>query len=63
MVQHLQKLINLFYKNHPEKLTATSLPIDCISPITKLIIKPTKYITKRKQGQLANRVSKKAKKN
>ena len=62
-VQHLKKLINSFHKDHPEKPTATSPPIDSAPPMVKPTVKPTaKATTKQKQGRLANRASKQAKK-
>ena len=35
VVQYLQKLVSTFHKDHPNKLTATSLPIDLASPMAK----------------------------
>ena len=62
-VQHLKKLISSFYKEHPKKLTATSLPIDSAPPIARPTIKLTRPI-KQKQGQLVNSAtSKQAKRN
>ena len=60
-MQYFKKLIRLFYKDHFEKPTATSLPISFALPMARLIIKPIKHITK--QGQPANKASKQAKKN
>ena len=40
-IQHLKKLINFFHKNHPEKPTATSLPIDFALPIARPTVRPT----------------------
>ncbi len=39
-VLHLHKLISTFYWDYPEKLTATSPPIDSAPPIVRLIVKP-----------------------
>ena len=40
-VQHLRKLISLFHKDHPEKLTVTSLAIDIASPMARPTVKST----------------------
>ena len=61
-VQYLRKLINLFHKDYLDKLIATSPIIKTTPPMARLIIKPTKP-TKQKQGQLANSINKRAKKN
>ena len=42
-VQHLKKLINLFYKDHPDKSIATFKAIDTVSPMAKPTIKPVTY--------------------
>ena len=64
MVQHLRKLISSFHKDHPEKPTVTSLPVDSALPIARPTDKPTaKCTTKRKRGQSANSANKQAKKN
>ena len=47
-VQHLNKLINLFYKDYFDKPTAISKAINTVPPMDKLIIKPT--APKQKQG-------------
>ena len=61
-VQHLKKLISSFYKDHPKKPTATSLPIDSALPMARPRVKPTvKATTKQKQGRPANSASKQAK--
>ena len=61
-VQHLRKLISSFHKDHPEKPTATSPPVDFALPMAKPTVKPTaKATTKRKRGRSANSVSKRAK--
>ena len=50
-VQHLNKLISLFHKDHPKKPTVISLRVDFAQAITRPIIKPTaKFTTKRKRG-------------
>ena len=56
-VQHLRKLIGLFYKNHLDKPTATSLPSNCAPPIARSTVKPTRPI-KRKQSQPASSANK-----
>ena len=69
-VQYLKKLISLFYKDYPNKPTATSKTINTTLPMVRPIIKPTAKPTvrpmtlKQKQGQLpGNNSSKQAKKN
>ena len=63
-VQHLGKLIKLFYKDHPKKPPATSSPINSAPPMARPTIKPTaKSTTKWKQGRPANSANKQAKKN
>ena len=37
-VIYSQKLINIFYKEHPKKPTTTSLPLDSIPPMVKLLV-------------------------
>ena len=49
-VQHLRKFISLFYKDHPDKPTATSPAIDTIPPMARPTVRPTKP-PKRKQGR------------
>ena len=65
-VQHLRKLISLFFKDYPDKPSATFLAINTIPPMAKptvrSTVKPTKSL-KWKQGQLANSTNKQAKKN
>ena len=58
VVQHLKKLINSFYKEHLEKPTATSPPINSALPMARPIVKPTRPITKRKRGRPANSADK-----
>ena len=40
-VQHLRKQISSFHKDHSEKPTATSPPVNSAPPMAKPIIKPT----------------------
>lgn len=42
-------MINIFYKDYPQKLTTMSLPLDSVPPIAKLIVK---LIIKQKCGKL-----------
>ena len=61
-VEHLRKLIKLFYKDYPEKPTTISPPIDSVLPMARPTVKPTaKSTTKRKQGKPANSANKQAK--
>ena len=65
-VQHLRKLISSFYKDHSDKVTATSLAINTASPMTRPTIRLTvKFFkpSKQKQGRPANNTNKRAKKN
>ena len=39
-VQHLWKLVNTFYKHHPDKPTATSPPINLALPMAKRTAPP-----------------------
>ena len=51
-VMHLRKMISAFHKDHPEKLTASSLPLDSAPPMAKPSIKPpVKSSAKRKRGR------------
>ena len=52
-VQHLRKLISLFYKDHPNKPIATFSAIDTASPMARLTIKPAEP-PQQKQRRLAN---------
>ena len=61
-VQYLKKLISSFHKDHLEKATATSPPINSALPMARPTVKPTaKATTKRKQSWPANSASKQAK--
>ena len=62
-MQHLRKLISLFYKEHPDKPTATSEAIDIVLPIAKLTISPTTKFIKRKQGRSTKDARKRARRN
>ena len=57
-VQHLRKLINLFYKNHPGKPTATSPTIDTAPPMARSTVK---LPAKRKQRRPTGRTTKRTK--
>ena len=39
-MQHFWKFVNTFYKNHPDKLTATSPLIDLAPPVAKHTVPP-----------------------
>ena len=60
-VMHLWKMISTFHKDHPEKLTATSLLFDSAPPMAKPLVKPAKLSTKQKWGRLTS-LTKQAKK-
>ena len=55
VVIHLRKLISTFYKEHPEKPTATSLPLNSVLLITKPTV-PKK--PKQKRGYPNKRANK-----
>ncbi len=65
-VLHLYKLISTFHRDHSEKPTATSPPIDSASPMAGPIVKPKAEAssTKQKRGRpaKANGTSKRTKK-
>ena len=66
VVQYLRKLISSFYKNHPDKSTATSPAIDIASLMARPTVIPTVKPTeppKQKRRQPANSTNKRAKKN
>ena len=48
-VQHLRKLVSTFHKDHPDKPTATSPPIDLALPMAKRTAPPN-VNGKRKRG-------------
>ena len=64
-VQHLRKLISSFYKDHPDKSTATSEAIDTATPMARPTIKPAAKPTvrptapKQKQGRPLDKSSNK----
>ena len=55
VVIHLQKLISIFYKEYLEKLTVTSLPLDFVSSIARLLV-PKEL--KQKHGRPSKRANK-----
>ena len=59
-MQHLRKLVSTFHKNHPDKPTATSPPIDLAPPITKRTTLPN-VNSKRKRCQPVDSMRKKVK--
>ena len=61
-IQQLRKLISSFYKDHPDKPTATSPAIDTAPPMARPTVKSTEPL-KWKRGRLANSTNKRAKKN
>ncbi len=48
---HFRKLISTFHCDYPEKLTATSPPIDSTSPMARPIVKPRVEASNIKQKQ------------
>ena len=54
-VMHLRTMVSTFHKDHPEKLTATSIPLNSASPMAKLMIQ---LPAKQKQGQPTGRATK-----
>ena len=55
---HLRKMVNTFYKDHPENTTATSIPLDSAPPMAK----PTIQLSaKQKRGQPTERAKEHAK--
>ena len=59
-IQHLKKLINLFHKKHTKKPTTNFLIINFSLLMAKPIVKPTRAISKRKQGWPAKSANKQA---
>ena len=59
-VEHLRKLVSTFHKDHPNKPTATSPPIDLAPPMVKRTAPPN-INGKRKRGWPVGSVQKKAK--
>ena len=57
-VMHLRKMVSTFHKDHLEKPTATSAPLDSASPMAQ----PTIQLpAKRKRGRPSGRAQKRAK--
>ena len=57
-VMHLRKMVSTFHKDHPEKPTATSAPLNSAPPMAK----PTIQLpAKRKRGRPTGRAKKRAK--
>ena len=50
-------MVSTFHKDHPEKLTATLVPLDSAPPMARVTVKPTDPL-KRKQGQSIGRSKK-----
>ena len=50
-VMKLWKMISTFHKDHPEKSTASSPPLDSTPPMAKPLVKPVKPFAKQKQGR------------
>ena len=62
VVQHLRKLISSFYKDHPDKPTATSPTINTVSPMASPTIKST-GLPKQKRRRPTNITNKQTKTN
>ncbi len=64
MVLHLRKLISIFHRDHLNKPTVTSPPIDSALPMARPTVRPETSSTKQKRGRpaKANDTSKCAKK-
>ena len=57
-IMHLRKMVSTFHKDHPEKPTATSAPLDSTPPMAK----PTTQLpAKQKRGRPSGRAKKRAK--
>ena len=56
-VMHLRKLINTFHKEHPEKPTATSPPLDSASPMARPTV-PKEQQPKQKRSRPSKRANK-----
>lgn len=50
VVQHLCKLISIFYKNHSEKPIVTSPPVNTALSIARPTIRPETQATQQKRG-------------
>lgn len=59
-VIHLWKLINIFYKKHPKKLIASSLPLYFAPPIARPIVLKEQQL-KQKYGRPSKKSNKKSK--
>ena len=52
-IQHLRRLVSTFHKEHPDKPTATSPPVDSAPPTARPTVKPGARNNKRKRGRPA----------
>ena len=52
-IQHLRRLVSTFHKEHPDKPTATSPPVNSAPPMAKPTIRPEARNNKRKRGRPA----------
>ena len=57
-VMHLRKMVSTFHKDHLEKPTATSVPLDFAAPMAKPTIQ---LLAKQKQERLTGRAKKRIK--
>ena len=64
-IQYLQRLVNTFHKENPDKPTATSTPVNTALPTARPTVKPGAWNNKQERGQpaKASSTSKRCKKN
>ena len=55
-IPHLRRIVNTFHKEHLEKPTTTSTPVDSAPPMAKRAVKPGSA-NKRKRGRTAKATS------
>ena len=60
-IQHLRKLISLFYKDYFDKSTSTSLAIDTASPMARPTTRPTEPFKWKRGRSAKERVTKRVK--
>ena len=64
-IQHFRRLVSLFHKANPDKLTTISTPVDTAQPTARSTVEPGAQNNKQKRGQpaKASNTSKRSKKN